>query len=83
MKKSFYPKPKAVGILALTVCLLGFMVFPQPVSGGVCEKALAKCGADLLFPGIIAFLLSPVSFGAGAAGCLSGYTWCLKYYVEK
>ena len=83
MKKNYHTKQKAVGALALAVCLLVLTVFPQPVSGGVCERALARCGADLLFPGIFGLLLSPVSFAAGFVGCMSGYTWCLNYYLAK
>ena len=83
MKKTNHTKKKAVGALALAVCLLVLTVFPQSVSGGVCEKALARCGADLLFPGILGLLISPVSFAAGAAGCLGGYSWCLNYYLRK
>lgn len=83
MKNRFHTKPKTVAALALVVCLLVFSLFPQSASGGVCEKALSRCAKDLLFPGILGLLISPVSFGAGAAGCFLGYEWCLKYYVEK
>lgn len=63
-------------ILPLLLLILAFS--PAPVSAGVCEKAVAKCGADAVLAGMLSGLQTFIFF---STGCIMGYTWCLQYYV--
>ena len=74
-QKLFKTKTFIAGSL---ICLLLFI--PPIISSQqqrICEQALEKCGGDafltLIFGG-------PQSFLAYYAGCLLGYSWCLKYF---
>lgn len=65
--------------MGLVGCLLAFAALPaQAAEEEVCLKALKKCGVDA----VISLLLSgPPTFLAYSSFCMSGYVWCLKYFV--
>lgn len=68
----------------ITLAVLIFFVFfgaaaPSAQAENVCEKALAKC----LMDAVVSLILSgPQTAAVFAAGCVNGYVWCLKYYVD-
>jgi len=78
-KKSIQKKLRAI---VLVLCIITITVAPNYLSAGICEKALARCGASLIFPGIIGVILAPATVVAGATACLSGYSWCMAYYLK-
>ncbi len=82
MNKNKKSIQKKLGVTVLVLCIIAMAAAPNYLSGGVCEKALARCGAGLIFPGIIGAILAPATVAAGATACLSGYSWCLVYYIQ-
>jgi len=82
MNKNKKSIQKKLGVTVLVLCIIAMAAAPNYLSGGVCEKALARCGAGLIFPGIIGVILAPATVAAGATACLSGYSWCLAYYIQ-
>jgi len=73
---------KKLGVTVLVLCIIAMAAAPNYLSGGICEKALARCGAGLIFPGVIGAILAPATVVAGAGACFSGYSWCLAYYLK-
>lgn len=75
-------KWKRAKIFAGILCLLIIVQALSPVSasGGVCEKALGKCGADAAIAGLLSGFQT---FAFYSSGCLMGYSWCLEYYMKK
>ena len=82
MNKNKKSIQKKLGVTVLVLCIIAMAAAPNYLSGGVCEKALARCGASLIFPGIIGAILAPATVVAGATACFSGYSWCLAYYQK-
>jgi len=82
MNKNKKSIQKKLGVTVLVLCIIAIVAAPNYLSGGVCGKALARCGAGLIFPGIIGAILAPATVAAGATACLSGYSWCLIYYIQ-
>ena len=48
-------------------------------SKDICRRAATKCLVDAA---IALILAGPHPAAIFAAGCLNGYLWCLKYYVD-
>ena len=68
-----------VGALVFSL-VLGVVMAPSLHAGrAVCEKALARCGADALIAGLTG---GPLAFALWGSGCLMGYDFCLRYYEE-
>ncbi len=82
MNKNKKSIKKKLGAIVLVLGIVTMSVAPNYLSGGICEKAVARCGASLIFPGVIGVILAPASVVAGAGACLSGYSWCLAYYMK-
>ena len=70
-------KPLTAAVLILSIWLsVGFV----PVQAeDICEKAFTKCLVDAA---IALILTGPQAAAAFATGCVNGYIWCLKYYVD-
>jgi len=66
-----------VGALLLLALLQVTAPFMQ--AKNVCIDAVVKCGADALIAGAFGGL---EVFGMYAAGCIVGYSWCIKYYIK-
>jgi len=45
----------------------------------VCFKAFQRCEVDAVIAGIFSGIQSFVVY---SGFCITGYSWCLKYYVE-
>jgi predicted phage tail protein len=82
MNKNKKSIQKKIGVTVLVLCIITMTAAPTYLSGGICEKALARCGASLIFPGIIGIILAPAAVAAGFTACMTGYSWCLAYYLK-
>jgi len=77
MSKFIKNSAKKFVVVGLILSLVILFSSPGFASKEACENALIKCGVDAAIAGLIS---GPQSFLAYAAGCLIGYSWCLKYY---
>jgi hypothetical protein len=80
MKKFIKLSPKKLVAAGLIFSLVVFCSSPVLASKEVCENALTRCGVDALIAGLFS---GPQTFMAYYAGCLMGYSWCLRYYVPE
>jgi len=77
MKKIKKHNPKRLVVVGLILSLVILFCSPGFASNEECDKALARCGVDALIAGLFG---GPQSFLAYSAGCIMGYSWCLRYY---
>ena len=62
------------------VLFLGiFLVSSGFASGDICREALNDCLVDAVVAGLFG---GPQTFLLYYSGCMIGYTFCLKYYVQ-
>jgi hypothetical protein len=66
-------------VTGLIICLIFWSTSVFASEKEACDKAFVKCGVDALIGG---FLSGPQMFLFIYSGCLMGYTWCLKYYMQ-
>lgn len=78
MRKNKVLKGVVVAALLLAVIAVsGFFPVDLEARVGLCEEALGRCAWDAAVAGLMG---GAHAFGAYAAGCLLGYSWCLEYY---
>lgn len=78
MKKTIQTKNRLTAVvLILGMCLC--VAFTPVHAGNICERAFTKCLVDAA---IALILTGPQAAAAFAFGCVNGYIWCLKYYVD-
>lgn len=77
MKRIMKKSARKLVIVSLIFSLIVLCSFPSFASKEVCDKALGKCGIDAAKAGLFS---GPQAFLTYYAGCMMGYSWCLKYY---
>lgn len=67
----------AASLVLAVIAVNGFIPMELEARVGLCEEALGRCAMDAAVAGLMG---GAHAFGAYAAGCLLGYSWCLEYY---
>lgn len=81
-------KKKAfVALITLIILFANHNITAGMPSDDVCKDALAKCLIDAGFAGAISsvtgsFFGGLIVISAYASWCLTGYDWCIKYYIK-
>ena len=76
MKDQRFKRVFSVGLMLFVGV---FLVSPHFASGDVCKDALNDCLLDAVVAGLFS---GPQTFLLFYSGCLIGYTFCVKYYVQ-
>ena len=81
MNKIQKKKGSRILVGALVFSLLMGVVFAPSLHANqaVCERALARCALDAMIAGLTG---GPLAFALWGSGCLMGYDFCMRYYVE-
>jgi len=72
-------KKRSLIVVGVLVFIFLLSAFAPALDAGVCEKALQKCAIDAAIAGVSGGAFAGLAWGAL---CLSGYEWCLRYYVN-
>ncbi len=67
----------AAALILVVIAVSGFFPLDLEARVGLCEEALGRCAMDAAVAGLMG---GAHAFGAYAAGCVLGYSWCLDYY---